>query len=82
MPTAAPTTVTTTSLSDSLPTSVPKLDASHTNWVIFTFHFQDAMEAKGFWGHFDGTSSRPVANPTGAPTSTELIATAQWEKDK
>jgi len=47
----------TTSLSDSLPSSIPKLDASGLNWAIFSVCFQDAIEAKGFWSHFDGTSS-------------------------
>lgn len=50
----------TTSLSDTLPSSVPKLDASGMNWAIFAVRFQDAIEAKGFWGHFDGSSKRPV----------------------
>lgn len=51
----------TTSLSDTLLLSVPKLDASRMNWVIFTVHFQDAIKAKGFWGHLDGTSTCPIA---------------------
>ena len=50
-----------TSLSDTLPSNIPKLDASGINWAIFAVHFQDAVEAKGFWGHFDGTKTRPVA---------------------
>jgi len=52
-------TVTTTSLSDTLPSSIPKLDASSINWAIFSIRFQDAIEAKGFWNHFDGKSIRP-----------------------
>ena len=51
--------ITTTSLSDSLPSSVPKLDASGLNWAIFSVRFMDAVEVKGFWSHFDGTSKRP-----------------------
>ena len=51
--------VTTTSLSDSLPSSIPKLDASGLNWAIFSVRFMDAVKAKGFWGHFDGTSKCP-----------------------
>ena len=51
---------TTTSLSDSLSSSVPKLESTGINWAIFSVRFQDAVEAKGFWGHFDGTTTRPV----------------------
>jgi hypothetical protein len=76
------TTVTTASLSDSLPSTVPRLDASGNNWAIFVFRFQDAVEAKGFWGHFDGSSPCPVPNVTGAPTTAETAAVLQWEKDE
>ena len=54
---------TTTSLSDSLPSSIPKLDASGLNWAIFAIHFQDAIEAKGFWSHFDGTETLRLPSP-------------------
>src|ERR1700678_4454659 len=53
-------TVTTSSLSDTLPSTVPKLDAEGDNWAIFLVRFMDAVEAKGFWGHFDGSLSPPV----------------------
>lgn len=26
------------------------------NWTAFSIHFQEAIEVKGFWGHFDGTT--------------------------
>ena len=84
--------VTTTSLSDSLPSSIPKLDASGLNWAIFSVRFQDAIEAKGFWSHFDGTGSRPtvalvsVTAPDGVVTSTpsitELAIAEKWDKDE
>ncbi|KAF8808860.1 hypothetical protein BYT27DRAFT_7095896 [Phlegmacium glaucopus] len=48
-----------TPLSDSLPLSIMKLDSSGLNWAIFSVCFQDAIEAKGFWGHFNGTSPHP-----------------------
>jgi hypothetical protein len=74
--------VATTSLSDALPSSVPKLDASGSNWAIFVFRFEDAVKAKGFWSHFDRSASAPaVANPT-APTTAETAALAQWDKDE
>ncbi|CAA7262723.1 unnamed protein product [Cyclocybe aegerita] len=68
----------TTSLSDTLPSSVPKLDVSGLNWAIFAVRFQDAVEAKGFWGHFIGTDPRPVpaATPTPAPTPATVTAGA------
>jgi len=55
-----------TSLSDTLPSSIPKLDASGMNWAIFTVRFQDAIEVKGFWGHFTSTKLCPTANIPGA----------------
>ena len=51
---------TTSSLSDTLPSTVPKLGAEGDNWAIFYVRFMDAVEAKGFWGHFDGLLPAPV----------------------
>ena len=83
--------VTTTSLSDSLPSSIPKLDASGLNWAIFSVRFQDAIEAKGFWKHFDGTGARPSAVPisvtaddgtvtTSPPSDAAIAAVDKWDK--
>ena len=36
----------------------------------FSVRFQDAIEAKGFWGHFDGSKPRPEPLPAPAPTAT------------
>jgi hypothetical protein len=74
------TTVTTASLSDALPSSVPKLEATGLNWAIFLVRFRDAVDAKGFWGHFDGTT--PVPSLSTLPTAAESIAKSQWEKDE
>jgi len=76
------TSIATTSLSDALPSSIPKLDASGSNWAIFVFCFEDAIEAKEFWEHFDGTVSHPVPADVAAPTTTEVAAIAQWDKDE
>ena len=85
------TTVAATSLSDSLPSSIPKLDSTGLNWAIFALRFQDAVEAKGFWGHFDGTTPRPVAvaisvtATDGTVTTSTAVDTAavdQWDKDE
>ena len=89
--------VTTTSPSDTLPSSIPKLDASGINWAIFSVRFQDAIEAKGFWNHFDGSSIRPEQTYTPQITDTDGTTTGgtpiippdelaasqyQWDKDK
>jgi hypothetical protein len=86
-----------TSLSDTLPSSIPKLDASGLNWAIFAVRFQDAVEAKGFWGHFTGDKVRPAAAPPAAATTGDAPAAAdkptltaeelaliqkQWDKDE
>lgn len=75
-------TITTASLSDSLPSSVPKLDPAGANWSIFLFRFQDAVEAKGYWGHFDGTDERPTTAKPNEPTEDETNAMKQWDKDE
>jgi hypothetical protein len=72
---------TTTSLNDILPSNVPKLDANGLNWAVFSLRFEDAVQAKGFWGHFDGTSLCPTAAAS-APTPDELAAIEKWEKDE
>jgi hypothetical protein len=72
--------VSTTALADTLPSSVPKLDPAGSNWTVFLFRFQDAVDAKGFWGHFDGTSARPTLSTP--PTEPELEKQLQWDKDE
>jgi hypothetical protein len=52
------------------------------NWAIFAIRFQDAVEAKGFWGHFDGTEPRPTAVAPTTPTVTEKTTIDAWEKDE
>ena len=69
-------TVTTSSLSDTLPSTVPKLDAEGENWAIFYVRFMDAVEAKGFWGHFDGSSPEPDSSDA------QKAEKSQWEKDE
>ena len=69
------TGTTATALADTLPSSIPKLDASGLNWAIFSLRFQDAVEAKGYWGHFDGTTPRPVPTaPTVTPSPLPVVA--------
>ena len=71
------TALTTTDL---LPSSVPKLEPTGLNWTVFKLRFQDALDAKGFWGHFDGTTICPVV---GSPATTaETEALALWNKNE
>jgi gag-polypeptide of LTR copia-type len=70
------TTLTTT---DILPSSVPKLMPTGLNWTTFAMHFQDAIEAKGLWGYFDGTAVCPVLSTPLKPE--EELALTQWIKE-
>ncbi len=76
------TSVSLTALSDHLLTSIPCLDPSGLNWAIFSICFQDAMEAKGFWGHFDGTKPKPQPADAKNPTAEETAAINLWEKNE
>lgn len=71
------TTLTTTDL---LPSSIPKLETSGLNWTIFKLRFQDALDAKGFWGHFDGTTTCPTVGSSA--TDTEMEALTLWNKNE
>ena len=71
---------TTSSLSDTLPSTVPLLDSEGSNWAIFYICFMDTIEAKGFWDHFDGSTSPPSMSET--PTTAEITAKGQWDKDE
>ncbi|KAK0224834.1 hypothetical protein EDD85DRAFT_778116, partial [Armillaria nabsnona] len=70
----------TMSLMDSLPGSVPKLNASGLNWAVFSIHFCDTVEPKGFWGHFSSTT--PCLTVLLPPTQAELTAIEAWQKDE
>jgi len=70
------TALTTTDL---LPSSMPKLMSNGLNWTTFIMHFQDAIEAKGLWGYFDGTSVCPTLSAT--PTAEEESALTLWIKE-
>ena len=71
--------VTTASLNDTLPSSVPKLGL---NWAIFSVCFEDTIQAEGFWGHFSGTTPSPTPAVPSAPTAEELAVIEMWEKDE
>jgi len=65
---------------DVLPSSISKLMSSGLNWMAFTICSQDALEAKGLWGHFDGTSIHPTVGTP--PTTDEESALSQWIKNE
>jgi hypothetical protein len=60
--------------------SVPKLFIMDLNWTAFSIRFKEAIEAKGFWGHFDGISLKPNVNSP--PGAGEQEALNQWMKDE
>jgi len=70
-----------TIVNDVLPGSVPKLDVSRGNWVIFSFRFQTTVKGKSLWEHFDGSVPCPVLSssaqssipPTSSPAQTSRI---------
>jgi gag-polypeptide of LTR copia-type len=68
--------------SDSLPSTVPKLDPTGSNWAIFSIRFQEALSARDRWGHFDGTKPKPKPEKSDAPKQEELDAIASWEKEE
>jgi hypothetical protein len=72
---------TITALTDSLPLDVLKLLSTGVNWAIFDIHFSSAVQAKGKWGHFDGTITSPPM-PSNPPLPSELATVAQWTKDE
>ena len=65
---------------DILPSNVPKLDVKGTNWAIFAFCFQVAVEVKDLWGHLDGSTTCPkYPDPMSADQKTEVN---KWVKDE
>ncbi|KZT24336.1 hypothetical protein NEOLEDRAFT_1067473, partial [Neolentinus lepideus HHB14362 ss-1] len=67
--------------SDTLPSSVPKLDPSGVNWAIFSERFEVAVRAKQLWGHFSGMTTKP--QPAGViVTDAEQEKLTKWEDDE
>ena len=76
---------TSTMMTDTLPSNVLKLDVFGANWAIWSLHFFIAIDAKGKWGHFDGTLPRPVPplnTPFSLLTQTILTEVYQWDDDE
>ena len=55
-------------MNDPLPTSVPRLESTGSNWAILSMWFQEVMEANQKWGHFDGSTKHPVPADENKPT--------------
>jgi len=60
-------------VNDILPSSVPKLDVSGGNWVIFLLRFQTIVKGKSLWEHFDGSMPCLVLSSS-AQSSTPLAS--------
>ncbi|KAI9429466.1 hypothetical protein H4582DRAFT_2089143 [Lactarius indigo] len=69
-------------MNDPLPTSVPPLDPTGSNWAIFSMCFQEAMEASQKWGHFTSKSKCPVMADPVKPMDDEKKAIAEWTQDE
>ncbi|KAF9458765.1 hypothetical protein BDZ94DRAFT_1150592, partial [Collybia nuda] len=65
---------------DVLSSTVPKLEATGLNWTVFNMRFKDALEAKGYWGHFNGSLPCPKLDPS--PLADETAAHVLWTKNE
>jgi transposase InsO family protein len=77
-----PALTTAHTMNDPLPTSIPRLDPTGSNWAIFSMRFQEAMEANQKWGHFDDSMPRPDPADATKPTEDEKKAMATWDLDE
>ena len=60
--------------------SVSKLLPTSLKWTAFSICFQEAIEVKGFWGHFDGTLLKPTVSSPSAAGEQDVLN--QCMKDK
>ena len=77
-----PAMATAITMNDPLPTSIPCLKTTGSNWAIFSMRFQEAMEANQKWGHFIGSIARPVPADVNKPTNAEKKAMSEWDQDE
>ncbi|KDQ50303.1 hypothetical protein JAAARDRAFT_51339 [Jaapia argillacea MUCL 33604] len=69
----------TSQSSDTLPSTIPKLDENGMNWVIFSERFMDMVQVKGFWGYYDGSVTILTFATTPLTAAQEVEVTA-WKK--
>src|SRR5882762_3413480 len=67
--------------SDTLLSSMPKLDLTGSNWLIFSIHFEDALAVRDHWEHFDGKTPKPTPAGT-TPTTDEQKEIDAWDKEE
>ncbi|KAJ7218990.1 hypothetical protein C8J57DRAFT_945587, partial [Mycena rebaudengoi] len=67
-----------TTLTDTLPSSVPALKSNGENFTIYSLRFRASVSAKGYMGHFDGTATRPVF--TAPITQVQSDELERWDK--
>ena len=58
---------------------VPHLLPDGANWPIFAARFQEAMQTAQRWGHFNGTTPRPVPKDAEGPTQGESEEMEAWD---
>ncbi|TFK97834.1 hypothetical protein BDV98DRAFT_485947, partial [Pterulicium gracile] len=71
--------------SDLLPNSIPKLQSNGENWVIFDARFSDAMNAKGYLGHFMGDvpePKKPDDDTDSAAQAAHCTALEKWTRNE
>ena len=66
---------------DCIPIPVPHLLSNGANWPEFAARFREAMQVAQQWGHFDGTSARPVPKVVDATTKEEEEAMKAWDHE-
>ena len=69
-------------MSDPYTNSIPCLKPNGSNWVIFSMHFQEAMEANLKWSHFDGSATCPVPKDAKNPTDDKKKSRLAWDQDE
>jgi hypothetical protein len=70
------------SMNDPLPTSIPRLEPTGSNWAIFSMQFQEAMEANQKWSHFSGSPARPAPANASKATDEETKAMSDWDQEE
>lgn len=70
---------TVNALTDTLPSNIPVLNISGSNWAIWKLCFKAAVKGKDKWGDFDGTEVKPTLT---GPTASVADDLHTWSKDE